>query len=195
MKHEINMKKYFIIVLIILSIIYAIILLGLNLRTIDSDRFGLRYRSESILFPEELEKGDIYEYSHFYDYQLKDGIETIEVFKYTENSFYKEIERLEKLVCVETTKSIVKDSNKVLFNYLTYVTKYIPGESYEYACVDEANFRISYISLDEMSLKRIKISSDLLPKIYTSGDDKYYECCYDIYISANEAKYYNWNLA
>ena len=65
------------------------------------------------------------------------------------------------------TKKIVKDDEKCLFNYFTYVSIYDTDKDvYEYACIDFEKFEITYIYLGYLSLDYVMINYDFLPKKY-----------------------------
>ena len=143
--------------------------------------------SEFILFPHTLENIDeIVEY-HYIDYQLRDGREVVLIAKYNQTSYYEEINRLENIYFnIENSysgpKYIMKDFDNVLFNKPTYVTTYIPDRTYEYACIDDSTYTISYFFIEFMSKERVSVKSDFLPKIYTDDNELYSQYCYDIYM-------------
>lgn len=153
--------------------------------------------SEFILFPQTLENIDeIVEY-HYIDYQLRDGQEVVLIAKYNQTSYYEEIQRIEKL-CYQSskfksdTKYIMKDFDNVLFNKPTYVTTYIPDRTYEYACIDDSTFTISYFFIEFMSKERVSVKSEFLPKIYTDDNELYSQYCYDVYKLSEYEEYSIW---
>lgn len=153
--------------------------------------------SEFILFPQTLENIDeIVEY-HYIDYQLRDGREVVLIAKYNQTSYYEEIQRIEKLSYkIANSKSepkyIMKDFNNILFNKPTYVTTYIPGRTYEYACIDDSTYTVSYFFIEFMSKERVSISGDFLPKIYIDDNELYSQYCYDIYKHTISDEYSIW---
>ncbi len=145
------------------------------------------FLSEFILFPETLENIDEVVDYHYFDYQLRDGQEVVLIAKYNESSYYEEIDRLENIYfdvknSYSGPKYIMKDFENVLFNKPTYVTTYIPGRTYEYACIDDSTYTISYLFIEFMSKERVSVSSEFLPKIYTDDNELYSRYCYDIYM-------------
>lgn len=121
------------------------------------------------IYPEKSAiNGEVIEY-HYFDYQLIDGDEIYLEIQYTEENFKKEIERLENVTYTsELLKyhNAIKKDDCVLFNYLTYVTRYNDKGQYEYACVDSENYKIVYITLNSITLGRISFDKAYLPKTY-----------------------------
>lgn len=192
-------KKIFLIVFKGIGVLITLMFTFLILATIFAFTYVIRitdtqkylktdgFLSEFILFPENLENiEEIVDY-HYFDYQLRDGREVVLIAKYNESSYYEEIDRLENIYFdVENSysgpKYIMKDFENVLFNKPTYVTTYIPGRTYEYACIDDATYTISYFFIEFMSKERVSVSSEFLPKIYTDDNELYSRYCYDIYM-------------
>lgn len=192
-------KKIFLIVFKSIGVLITLMFTFLILATIFAFTYVIRitdtqkylktdgFLSEFILFPENLENiEEIVDY-HYFDYQLRDGREVVLIAKYKESSYYEEIDRLENIYFdVENSysgpKYIMKDFENVLFNKPTYVTTYIPGRTYEYACIDDATYTISYFFIEFMSKERVSVSSEFLPKIYTDDNELYSRYCYDIYM-------------
>ena len=192
-------KKIFLIVFKGIGVLIILMLTFLILATIFAFTYVIRitdtlkylktdgFLSEFILFPENLENiEEIIDY-HYFDYQLRDGREVVLIAKYNESSYYEEIDRLENIYFdVENSysgpKYIMKDFENVLFNKPTYVTTYIPGRTYEYACINDATYTISYFFIEFMSKERVSVSSEFLPKIYTDDNELYSRYCYDIYM-------------
>lgn len=187
--------------LLILSLIGAFLFAFFGTIKIDNTDKYLKtdgFLSEFILFPETLEKIDEIVDYHYIDYQLRDGQEVVLIAKYSESSYYEEIDRLENIYFdVENSysgpKYIMKDFENVLFNKPTYVTIYIPGRTYEYACIDDSTYTISYLFIEFMSKERVSVSSEFLPKIYTDDNELYSRYCYDIYmiLTYEECEEYN----
>ena len=192
-------KKIFLIVFKSIGVLITLMFTFLILATIFAFTYVIRitdtqkylktdgFLSEFILFPENLENiEEIVDY-HYFDYQLRDGREVVLIAKYKESSYYEEIDRLENIYFdVENSysgpKYIMKDFENVLFNKPTYVTTYIPGRTYEYACIDDATYTISYFFIEFMSKERVSVSSEFLPKIYTDDNELYSMYCYDFYM-------------
>ena len=203
-------KKIFLIVFKSIGVLITLMFTFLILATIFAFTYVIRitdtqkylktdgFLSEFILFPENLENiEEIVDY-HYFDYQLRDGREVVLIAKYKESSYYEEIDRLENIYFdVENSysgpKYIMKDFENVLFNKPTYITTYIPGRTYEYACIDDSTYTISYLFIEFMSKERVSVSSEFLPKIYTDDNELYSRYCYDIYmiLTYEECEEYN----
>ena len=139
-------------------------------------------KSPLAIFPASIDgTGEVLEY-HYYDYRLKGGSEIILSMQYDNDSFIEEVNRLEHVECDVFGKinSVVKDADKKLFNYCTYIAEYRPMFcQFEYACVDYEKQTIHYIRLDHISLEHLSIEQSLLPKFYFDDSEIYseYEFC------------------
>ena len=146
------------------------ILLGFEIETSKTDISEYlktdRLLPDLAIFPPNLEEVDEVIDYHYYCGQLVDGDEMYLEAKYTHNGFLKEIDRLESLSDVHTGKSIKKDEG-VLFNLMTYITKYNDfATDYEYACVEEESYTIVYVALSERTKGRIYFDEQYLPINY-----------------------------
>ena len=150
-------------------------------------------KSSYVFFPESIDDDyDVIEY-HYYDYRLINGSEIILSIKYDDVLFVEEFDRLNSLkhsVNDHEPKALVKDENKKLFNYYTFVAEYQPQyKQFEYACFDFDNKIVHYIRLDYIDIEYIGIDHSLLPKFYLDNDEFYSQYYFNIYSGKLE---YNW---
>lgn len=193
-----KIKKMFMYLLVGLGIIgvlcflflITLLIIGLMVPTkIDSTNKYLKtkgYKSDFIVFPKTLNNMDNVIDYHYYDYHLRDGCEIILKIKYDSATFDEELLRLESIQYTRKidgkTKKIVKDDEKCLFNYFTYVSIYDTDKDvYEYACIDFEKFEITYIYLGYLSLDYVMINYDFLPKKYLEDNQFLNEYNFDIY--------------
>ena len=128
------------------------------------------------------------------DYGLIDGIEIYLEVTYDSNEFQKEVERLKNIKYESEKFNYVEEIRfdyKTKFNYPTYYSVYNSRGTYEYACVNENTNTIVYITIYNMSMKRISVPRDFLPinydkEIDVDNDTEYYR--FSMYSWPSEGK-------
>ena len=176
-------------IIIIVEFIFILLIwifAGETITSKDLDKYSKLKSDESpelMVFPESLENVlDVNEYHHI-DMQLDGGVEIFLDVTYSEHEYHREIERLARINYTfdDYPTKYIQIDNCQLFNQLTYISVFNSIARYEYACVDDANYRIVYVSIDGMSYDDVSFPKEYLPRDY-------------IKINANSKSYYRLNL-
>ena len=177
------------IIVIIVEFIFILLIwifAGITITSKDLDKYSKLKSDESpelMVFPESLENVLAVNEYHHIDMQLAGGVEIFLDVTYGEHEYYREIERLAKINYTfdDYPTKYIQIDNCQLFNQITYISVFNSIARYEYACVDDANYRIVYVSIDGMSHDDVSFPKEYLPRDY-------------IKINANSKSYYRLNL-
>ena len=137
-----------------------------------------RYLSDFDIFPEKDKiNGEVIEY-HYRNSDLSAiaGHEVYLEVVYSPEAFAGEINRLENVKHIVSKfnyeHTIIQD-DRILFNFVTYISTYNYDGQYEYACVDYDDLRITYILLRDMKIEDISFDSIYLPKTYYINEENF----------------------
>jgi hypothetical protein len=173
-----------------LSVIYIFVIGFLSIfgfsSSIETQTTIEKYRTWTSLhgglacFPETLTNMDgINEYYCRIDHPLSFGTPEYEIFldiTYSKSDYEKEVARLSTMEYKSSnfpeTRSLKYD-NAVLFHFPTYIAAYDQSDyDYEYACLDEENYRLIYVYIQIMNYEEVQMEEVYRPKhLEINGND------------------------